>query len=290
VVATGLWVIAHECGHGGFSDYKLVNDTVGLISHSALLVPYFSWKFSHRNHHSNTGSTDHDEVFVPFKKSSFSPNEMVKETPLYSLLKIVLMLTVGWIPGYLFLNSTGPTKYEGKSKSHFNPNSSLFKQQEYWQIVISDIGFGLAVAAMAWFIYTFGFKTYACFYLIPYLIVNYHLVLITYLQHTDVFMPHFDESEWNWLRGALCTVDRSFGPVLDHFFHHISDTHVAHHLFSNMPFYHAQEATQALEKFLGKYYLKDETPIWTALWRSFRYCKYIEDDEPIAFYKEEWKQ
>ena len=168
---------------------------------------------------------------------------MVKEAPLYSLYKIVLMLTVGWIPGYLFLNSTGPSKYENKPRSHFNPNSSLFKAQEYWQIVISDIGFSLAVGIMAWAIYSFGFNAYLCFYFVPYLIVNYHLVLITYLQHTDVYMPHFDESEWNWLRGALCTVDRSFGPVLDHFFHHISDTHVAHHLFSYMPFYNAQEAT-----------------------------------------------
>lgn len=54
--------------------------------------------------------------------------------------------------------------------------------------------------------------------------------------------------EWQWLRGALCTVDRSFGPLLDHTFHHIVDTHVCHHLFSTMPFYHAQEATQAFRK------------------------------------------
>ncbi len=142
---------------------------------------------------------------------------------------------------------------------------------------------------MAWFIYNFGINSYICFYFIPYLIVNYHLVLITYLQHTDVFMPHFVDNEWDWLRGALCTVDRSFGPTLDYFFHHISDTHVAHHLFSYMPFYHAQEATEAIKKVLGVYYLKDETPIWTALWRSFRNCKYIEDTDPIAFYKSEWK-
>lgn len=56
-----------------------------------------------------------------------------------------------------------------------------------------------------------------------------------------------------------------------------------------MPFYHAQEATEAIKKVLGVYHLSDETPIWTALWRSFRNCKYIEDNEPIAFYKSEWK-
>ena len=39
-VATGLWVIAHECGHRAFSDSNTVNDAVGLVLHSALLVPY----------------------------------------------------------------------------------------------------------------------------------------------------------------------------------------------------------------------------------------------------------
>jgi fatty acid desaturase len=44
---TGLWVLAHECGHGAFSKYKIINDIFGYITHSSLLVPYFSWQFSH---------------------------------------------------------------------------------------------------------------------------------------------------------------------------------------------------------------------------------------------------
>src|SRR6185312_1892475 len=31
-----------ECGHGGFSDHLWVNNTVGYILHSAMLVPFFS--------------------------------------------------------------------------------------------------------------------------------------------------------------------------------------------------------------------------------------------------------
>ncbi|KAL6752853.1 hypothetical protein V8C86DRAFT_1793325 [Haematococcus lacustris] len=42
-VSTGIWVIAHECGHGAFSDTAWINDGVGLVFHSLLLVPYFSW-------------------------------------------------------------------------------------------------------------------------------------------------------------------------------------------------------------------------------------------------------
>lgn len=123
------------------------------------------------------------------------------------------------------------------------------------------------------------------YYFVPYLVTNYHLVLITYLQHTDVFVPHFRGKEWNWLRGALCTVDRSFGVVLDHCFHHIADTHVCHHLFSKIPFYHAEEATQAIKKVIGPYYLRDETLIAKALWRSYYCCQYVEDKDTVIFYK-----
>ena len=42
LVLTGVWVLAHECGHQAFSDSALLNDTVGWVLHSALLVPYFS--------------------------------------------------------------------------------------------------------------------------------------------------------------------------------------------------------------------------------------------------------
>jgi len=52
------------------------------------------------------------------------------------------------------------------------------------------------------------------------------LVTITFLQHSDPKIVHFDEAEWTWLRGALCTVDRTMGWFLDHKLHHIVDTHV----------------------------------------------------------------
>ena len=43
---TGLWVIAHECGHQGFSASRNINFTVGWVLHSALLVPFHSWRIS----------------------------------------------------------------------------------------------------------------------------------------------------------------------------------------------------------------------------------------------------
>ena len=53
-VAMGLWVLAHECGHGAFSDNRLLQDAVGFALHTSLLVPYFSWQRSHAVHHAFT--------------------------------------------------------------------------------------------------------------------------------------------------------------------------------------------------------------------------------------------
>merc|ERR1719160_141400 len=64
-VWTGMWVVAHECGHGAFSDNRLIQDTVGYILHTLLLVPYFSWQHSHAVHHSRTNHITEGETHVP---------------------------------------------------------------------------------------------------------------------------------------------------------------------------------------------------------------------------------
>ena len=53
---------------------------------------------------------------------------------------------------------------------------------------------------------------------------------------------------------------------------------VAHHLFSQMPHYHAEEATQALQKVLGPHYRKDLTNPWIALYKSWSQCRFVEDE------------
>jgi omega-6 fatty acid desaturase (delta-12 desaturase) len=105
-VMTGVWVLAHECGHQSFSDSELVNNTVGTICHSLLLVPYHSWRISHGKHHNNTGSCDNDEVFAPSTRADWG-KEMLRETPISHMLGIFMMLSIGWMPGYLVFNASG---------------------------------------------------------------------------------------------------------------------------------------------------------------------------------------
>nr|AGC65507.1 FAD2-10 protein [Carthamus tinctorius] len=286
-VLTGVWVIAHECGHHAFSDHQWVDDTVGLILHSALLVPYFSWKCSHRRHHLNTASLERDEVFVPKPKSKIPWYSKYLNNPPGRLIIVFTTLVLGW-PLYLAFNVSG-RPYD-RFACHYAPNSPIFTNRERLQIWISDAG----IIAVSYLLYRMALaKSVAwvvCIYGVPLLIVNGFLVMITYLQHTHPSLPHYDDSEWDWLRGALATVDRDYG-LLNKVFHNITDTHVVHHLFSTMPHYHAMEATKAVEPVLGGYYRFDDTPFYVAMWREAKECLYVETDEKkggVFWYKNKY--
>lgn len=298
VFMTGVWVIAHECGHQAFSPWKRVNDAFGLVLHSALLVPYHSWRITHGQHHKHTNHLDEDQVFVPLTKEEYNQThgiivengvrkyrlallEAMEESPLGDLFGIFRMFTIGWW-AYLLWNISG--QQYGKGANHYNPKAPMFSRREYWDIVVSDIGIFVAFGVLITCAYKFGITNVLKYYFLPYMIVNMWLVLITYLQHSDPAIPHYTPKEFNFVRGALCSVDRDYG-VYNILHHHIGDTHVAHHLFSQMPFYHAQEATEAIRKVLGDYYVRDDTNVWEAVRRSWAYCKFVDPaDGDIMYY------
>lgn len=294
---TGLWVIAHECGHRAYSKSLWLTDCVGLMLHSCLLVPYHSWRISHSKHHAKTNLMDGDEVFVPLTKSEAgdhpnpSENMVAPLAALYRMVEVVKMLLFGW-PTYLSTHILG-RKY-GKRTNHFEPSSPLFSPAQYWDIVISDLALLAVVIGLGFLGNIFGWFWLAKVYGFPMLFVNMWLVLITDLQHTDPAIPHYRGSKWTWLKGALCTVDRDYG-FFNYVFHHIGDTHVAHHIFHEMPFYHAVEATAALKRFFKEknceeFYVKDNVSpgllgILQATLKTTRYCRYVDDSGDILWWR-----
>jgi omega-6 fatty acid desaturase (delta-12 desaturase) len=148
-----------------------------------------------------------------------------------------------------------------------------------WQ---SDVGCVAVVAGLAAWAAAAGPWTVAALYVGPYLACNFWLVLYTWLQHTDVDVPHFEGDDWNLVKGAFMTIDRPYGAVLDFLHHKIGSTHVAHHINHTIPHYHAREATEAIAAAYPELYLYDPTPIATATWRVGSKC--------IAVYKRgnEW--
>ncbi|KAK8128190.1 hypothetical protein PG984_009298 [Apiospora sp. TS-2023a] len=286
---TGLWVLAHECGHGAFSTNGFVSNTVGLVLHSALMNPYFAWRSSHGRHHQFANNLKTDLNYVPPLRNEYQElfrgqldlDHMIEDAPLVVLVRILFQQLVGW-PWYLVTHITaGPNSSPKRSRgwwdnSHFLPDSSLFRPSEFWNIVISD----LAISAMAVVLYAleqrYGMWTMVWTYLLPLMWVNHWIVMITYLHHTSPVLPKYMPESWTYLRGALATVDRDPGPVFRYMFHHIVDLHVVHHLFPRIPHYHAQEATNAIRPLLGDYYHVDKSSWWGALYVAFTQCQWVE--------------
>jgi fatty acid desaturase len=293
LVCTGVWILAHECGHGAFSKYGKVNNVTGWVLHSMLMVPYFSWKYSHHRHHRYTGNIVKDMAFVPATQPrSYSStlltnlNELFEDTPIRQAICLVFHQLFGW-QVYTFLNASagkGSKQYEPTGiwswlrVSHFDPFSAVFRPNEALYIVITDLGLAITLGSLYYASQFVGTSTVLYLYLVPYLWVHHWLVAITYLHHHHEEVPHYTEEGWTFVKGALATIDRDFGFVGKHIFHGIIEKHVVHHLFPRIPFYKADEATEAIKPLLGDLYYSDDRNFLGQLWSVFGSLKYVEND------------
>jgi fatty acid desaturase len=278
-IATGCWVVAHECGHGAFSDNRTLQDAVGYLLHSALLVPYYSWQRSHAVHHARTNHVSEGETHCPYTaesvsgRASLAARGALGEAP-FAVVQLFTHLAVGW-PAYLLWGATG-----GSSRgvtNHFWPTAPFSEalwpgswKNKVWK---SDIGVVAVLAGLvAWAQAAGSVWPVLALYVAPYTITNAWLVLYTWLQHTDVDVPHYEGSDWTFVKGAFLTIDRPYGALFDFLHHRIGSTHVAHHVESSIPHYHALEATHALKAAFPSLYLYDPTPVWKALFRVAAKC------------------
>ena len=197
MVATGVWVLAHECGHQSFSPSKVLNDTVGFVLHSALLVPYFSWKMSHGAHHKATGHMERDMTWKPSTREQYASNlgrfvhdlhEVTEETPIATAINLIGQQLLGW-PLYLLTNVTGhdchgrQSEGRGKGKkngwfggvNHFDPSSPLFAAKDAKLVAASDAGLLAAGTVLYFLTQRFGFQNMLVWYFLPYLWVNHWL-------------------------------------------------------------------------------------------------------------------
>nr|AOG21009.1 delta12 desaturase [Thraustochytrium sp. ATCC 26185] len=298
-VCAGLWVLGHECGHQAFSNYRIVNDGVGYLVHTSLLVPYFSWAYTHGLHHARVNHMLDGESHTPNlqKKvaASFQKFCDMMGDEAFAVLHVFIYLLLAW-PLYI-INGSGASKrnHEGKRWSkdfwkrpnHFMPTSELFPDKMRVKAAISTIGVLTVIAGLCYWGAVEGGRTVLLQYFLPYLVVNAYLIGFTWMQHTHPDVPHLGEDEWSWVAGTVLTVDRPYPPFIDVLTHRIGSTHVAHHLFSKMPWYHAREATTHIRALLEPkgVYNYDPMPFYKALFHTAKHCHYMEGVEGIQFFK-----
>ena len=197
-VAMGLWVLAHECGHGAFSKNKTIQDTVGYVLHSLFLVPYYSWQRSHAVHHQYTNNIELGETHVPelliekdegsfaFRNSFIEKLGLKNGIRAWGALQSFLHLITGW-PAYLWIGATGGTA-RGMTNHYWpnplttpdQPKKELFPGNWKEKVFKSDIGVAaVAAGALTWAVCN-GIPQMMALYGGPLIVVNMWLVLYTW--------------------------------------------------------------------------------------------------------------
>jgi len=265
-----MFVVGHDCGHGSFSDSKSLNYIVGHLAHTPILVPFHSWRISHATHHANTGNIDKDMAFVAIPESYY----------LSTKYKIT------WFMRFYFYPFGGWALYligADLENTHLWYSSSIFPKGEREHVATSLV---LFYSFIAWLFHlgsNYGWTLLVRYYVIPYFVFGAWIAIVTHLHHTHPEVPWYRGDEWNYVRGALGTIDRNYGMIEN--LHHNIGTHVVHHLFSKIPHYNLLEATEHVKPLLGKHYKKSNESTIGAMARAWKYCRFVDDKENIAFYK-----
>ncbi|CAD5115937.1 unnamed protein product [Dimorphilus gyrociliatus] len=248
---TAIFVLGHDCGHQSFSHHGWFNDLAGNIIHSFILVPYTMWKLSHKHHHKFTNNFDKDEVFYPVKESE--PCAGGKVLPGFGF-------GIGWF-GYVLRG------YAPRAVCHLNPMDPMFKGHRL-ACVITLLFNMVSIYLQYCHFSTFGgFTAWFKYYFIPLFIFASYMVIITFLHHNEMGITWYNDSEWDFVKGQLQTVDRHYG-LVHKAIHHIG-THQMHHMFSKIPHYRLEMATSAFRKTFPDLVRICDEPILPAFMRMF---------------------
>lgn len=260
-----LFVVGHDCGHTTFSNYPWINAICGHLCHAPLFVPFWPWAKSHNEHHKYHNHVHKDMSYPWFGREQFD-TEMTRIAKFW--LRTPFHPFTSYLFSYLFAGF-----YDG---SHFNPLGVLFwNRKEQIQCAVSTVSVIAFIYVLIVMIFDFAWTAILVRHFVPVLIMNYWLVMVTYLQHHEEDTKTFDDSDFHFAEAAMETVDRCYGWGIDDVHHNITDGHVLHHLFfTKIPHYHLKKATQAVRPYLeatGIYrYRYNPNFLWTYARDNYR--------------------
>jgi omega-6 fatty acid desaturase / acyl-lipid omega-6 desaturase (Delta-12 desaturase) len=189
LVFTGIWELAHECGHGALSKHRWFNHAVGLALHSSLFTPYHSWRFTHQTHHKHTNHLGKDIAFVPDTReqhlaakvnnpfSALPFWELAEDTPIVALITLFFHQLIAF-PIYLTLNNFALERMRGvawwkRSHFYFGGDGPNFRPRHFKEIVVSDLGIAVVVLGLCMAGRKWGWGSVLCYYGVPYLWTNH---------------------------------------------------------------------------------------------------------------------
>jgi omega-6 fatty acid desaturase (delta-12 desaturase) len=218
-----LFMIQHDCGHGSFFRYRLLNDWVGRVIGVFTLTPYDFWRRTHGIHHATSGNLDLRGIG---DIDTLTVNEYLALPRWrrfgYRLYRHpIVMFGVG--PTYLFI------------LRHRLPFGLLREGLAPWVSTMATNGaIAVVVAGLIWWIGVW-----------PFLLVHLPItvlggaagVWLFYVQHQFEHTVWAQNRNWSFQTAALYGSSHYDLPAVLRWFTANIGVHHVHHLCSRMPFY-----------------------------------------------------
>jgi omega-6 fatty acid desaturase (delta-12 desaturase) len=248
---TGLFVLAHDCGHRSFSDSNKVNDIVGELTMPLTLWPYEVWRLSHDHHHRHTHNARRDIAWRPLTAEQYGR--------LSPVARAFYRWTRTWLSGWaspLF--------------QYFMVQDAIvggFFAAEHRTRLMRSIAICAAIAALYVALsISFGWYGFVMLFLLPQLVFHFWLSTFTLLHHTRPEEPPMPDELWDAGKAQLgSSIHMVFPRAIDWLTHDIS-WHVPHHVCVGVPHYHLRAAHEALRQAFPDLVL-ERTASW-AYWRE----------------------
>jgi omega-6 fatty acid desaturase (delta-12 desaturase) len=263
-----LFQLGHDIAHGALFKNRILSWWLGQICLMPSLHPYHQWVYGHNGiHHGNTSKLKSDLAWHPRSTDRFKSMSRLDKllhriywspygSGIYYLFKM-------WFQGLILFPA---------------PNT---KAKRDILIILSftlfSIGFSIYLGGSAGesFSIAKGFWIFTKLQLIPFIVWNYMIGIITYTQHINENIVWKKEGEWTPFYGQMQATTVYYLPAYINFFAHNIMLHVPHHVHAKIPFYNLPEALAIIKKDYAHYLLESHF-FWRDYLHSTKHCKLID--------------
>lgn len=233
---TGLFVIAHDCGHRSFAKRRWVNDWLGQMLILPLIYPFHSWRLLHNHHHVHTNKLLIDNAWHPWL-----PDDYAQASPLVQSFYRALRGRLWWLSSIIHWAGL-----------HFD--LSQFAKRDRGKVKVSIAA--VVIFASVFFptlLITTGVWGFVKFWLLPWLVYHFWLSTFTLVHHTAPHI-HFRPAEtWRAVGSQLAGTVHCTYPRWVEILCHDINVHVPHHVSVAIPAYNLRLAHESLRQNWGSH-------------------------------------
>lgn len=226
---TGLFILAHDCGHRSFAQRRWVNDWVGHILMLPLIYPFHSWRILHDRHHLHTNKLLVDNAWHPWELETYA-----QAHPFMQGFYRALRGRFWWLASIVHWAAL-----------HFDLSQFSERDRDKIKVSIATVGI-FAVVFFPTLIATTGIWGFLKFWLLPWLVYHFWMSTFTLVHHTAPDIQFRPTETWNAAEAQLSGTVHCTYPRWVEILCHDINVHVPHHVSVAIPSYNLRMAHASL--------------------------------------------